>query len=352
MSALAGALRTVRSVASISRTVLISIYALVAVFSLFNASSTSWGHMCPLSMDSDGTESTLVVSTCDWIEYMDSHRCPFERIADQCSSVSSACNCDESIRNILSAQSRNSSDVAGLQLRVRDVVPKCTATVNADFTQHAAIVGVMLLFVLTRYRNHFDTEKVPSMGAGEDSVYVHRGPSFFEMGTVMFIFSLQLLVTLHRLALTGAIPDIIAPGVTTADMHTSGAQGFNVDTFMHSFLVCVPDNDACGSEGGAVGSNAYTWRRLIDVDFLGMSVYAVVGFTELVMFYLLLLEILTVLAQYLTHDKNNTPDIGRNKDASANTISNMLKTGVQDNNTVRMRKVQAMPFLASHLNHQ
>jgi hypothetical protein len=214
------------------------------------------------------------------------------------------------------------------------------------------IVTSLMLFALTRYRNHFDTEKVPSMGAGSDSVFVNRGPSFTEMAIVMVFFSLQLLVTLHRMALTGAITDMVAPGVTVTEMYTSGAQQFHKDVFLHSFLICVPDNTACGGAGGASDTTAHTWKRLIDVDFLGMPVYALAAFVELIMFYLLLLEILTVLAQYLTHDKNSTPDINTSKGNSANAINDMLKTNAQYKNTVRMRKLQTVPILASQLNHQ
>lgn len=348
MSALGKGLRLVRLITSITLAIVTSIHVIVTFFALFSSSSTSWGHMCPLSVNSAGVESSLVVSTCDWMQYMDSHECPFERIAYQCNSVNSACNCDKSVSNMMQAQTANvSSSAARVQLRARDVVPKCAATSNTDFIHHTAMASSVLLLALTIGRYLFDTSKIPPMGAGKASVLANRGPTYAEMVVVMLLFSLQLLVTLHRLALTGAIPGMIAPGVTTVDMHTSGAKQFHNDAFMHSFLVCVPDNEACGNEGGALDATAYTWRRLIDVDFLGVSVYAVIAFTELIMFYLLLLELLTVLSQYLTHDKNSTPEIN-NKESSSSEIKDM----VMANTGVRMRKVQPIPVLVSQTNHQ
>lgn len=327
------ALRNVQVWAQWIRLLCMAVYTIVCFVLTSSSASGSWGHLCPVYInDGDGSESEVVVSACDWIEYMDFHSCPFERVADQCSSVNAACNCDESIRRLIEAQTNmtttestsDAGETVSLRLRTRDKTPKCAATENTDFLSLSMTLTAFMLFALFAATFKLDSQMLGSMGDGSNSVTVHRGPSVTKMVFVLLIMCTQLLTTLFRVAASGAFPGWSPPGATVNGLSVVGAKQFHMDVFMHSFLVCVPASGDCGKAGGALGTTPYAWKRAIDLDVLGGgSAYAVVCFIELLFFYLLLMEVMVLCIQYVMFDPNMRVQANPLADKVRNMVSSM-----------------------------
>lgn len=296
-------LRSVQVFSQWSRLVIMFIYAIVSFVLLDTAGSPSWGHLCPIYVhDADGTESEFVVSACDWIDYMDFHTCPFERIADQCDSVNAACNCDESIKRLIDEQT-NSSATASVKLQTRNNVPKCAATKNTDFLVAASKTTALILFALHATILILDSQLLGSIGDGNNSVTINRGPAVAKLVSVLVLLCIQLLIVLFRVASSGAFPGLSPPGATINGLRVMGANEFHMDILMHSFVVCVPASGDCGASG-ALGTTPHTWKRILDIDFLGSSVYAIVCLIELLLFFLLLVEVITTCIQYIIFEPN------------------------------------------------